>query len=249
MNQVVIGASIDAMRWAFKHDTSVVHTGLRMPHRFTGQLDEYTHLVFCLSLAGKVKKVSQIRITDDGLRLTLPRSVKVLTNTEYVFFDEEVVGMPANEAQQTYEVLDWISVRSGMKHPHDIIRPAKDKNFVSHIYFYPSERISGNHDLKDACAVSYLSEEQLTLLEYSELMSRFETELLMLEHGIEGSGNGTGRTLPLKLESSHREVFPLLSNRHRELPENFVWSEEFIDKYPRSSNNYLNYLMSGVKGD
>ena len=136
-----------------------------------------------------------------------------------------------------------------MKHPHDIIRPAKDKNFVSHIYFYPSERISGNHDLKDACAVSYLSEEQLTLLEYSELMSRFETELLMLEHGIEGSGNGTGRTLPLKLESSHREVFPLLSNRHRELPENFVWSEEFIDKYPRSSNNYLNYLMSGVKGD
>lgn len=250
MNQVIIGATLGALRYAFKYNISVVYTSLKTPHRFTGFLEEYSHLVFCLSLAGKLTKCTQIRVVDETVRVTVARKVKIIDNSEFLLFDDDgVLGLPLkSNPHQIYEVLDWINVRSGMKHDFETVT-SKYNDLVSRIHFYPSDRIAGNHKLKDACAVSYLTETQLEEFEYSELMSRFKTEEIMLECGITGSGNGVGRTMPIRLESSHREKFPMFPNEYEALPDNFITNLEKIKKCPKSQSSYLNYLMLGVRGD
>ena len=252
MNQVILGATINSLRHAFKTNTSVIYHSLRVPHRFSdGDLEEFSHLTFCLSLSGKMKKASQIRIVDDGLRLTVGRKTSIVKETEFLFFDDVgIIGLPpkANRGFMTYEVLDWISVRSGMRHDFETLL-GLENGFVDRIHFYPSDRIDGNHNLKDACAISYLTEKQLESFEFSELMSRFATEAVMVEYGITGSGNGVGRFMPIKTESSHRERFPVSRAEYAELPDSFVVSDEEVGKYPKSTSGYLNYLMSGVKGD
>jgi len=254
MNQVVIGATIDSLRYAFKHNISVIYTDIKTPHRFTGYLEEYTHLVFCLSLAGKLRKASQIRIVDEGVRATIGRTPQAFNDVEFLFFDDEgVSGLPpkSNKDPVLYEVLDWINVRSGMKHDFDVAlgKSCGTFGFLDRIHFYPSDRIDGNHNLKDACAVSYLTEKQLEEFEYSELMSRFKTEEVMIDCGITGSSNGVGRNLPIRLESSHREKFPMSDNRYEGLPDNFIIDFKYITNYPTSVNSYLNYLMLGVRSD
>ena len=252
MNQAVLGATINSLRYAFKTNTSVIYESLRVPHRFSGgDLEEFSHLAFCLSLSGKMKKASQIRIVDDGLRLTVGRKASVIKDTEFLFFDDAgVSGLPPrlNRDSMIYEVLDWINVRSGMKHEFETLW-GFENSFVERVHFYPSDRIDGNHNLKDACAVSYLTEKQLEDFKFSELMSRFATELAMAECGITGSSNGVGRFMPIKLESSHREKFPVSRAEYADLPEGFVVSDEETGEYPKSESGYLNYLMSGVKGD
>ena len=87
-----------------------------------------------------------------------------------------------------YLCYDWIAFNSGGKHNIDFINT--DDDFVKDIWFYPSERIDGNTKVKDACIVSYLTDEQLTDFNYSETMARFKMLHEMKERGMKGRQNG-----------------------------------------------------------
>ena len=66
-----------------------------------------------------------------------------------------------------FKVIDWVNIRSGMVHEHDTLEDT-ESSFVNKIYFYPSERIDGNHDKKDLVAVSYMNKKQIDSIEYSD---------------------------------------------------------------------------------
>jgi hypothetical protein len=259
MQELVVGCTIGALRHAFERDLPLVYLNPSPPHRFggadgAGAVEEWHHLYFCLSLAGRIKfgnKVSQIRVLDEGLRLTVGHNVHVVhASTFLVFDDKDIEGLPpAERSDLLNEVLDWIDVRSGMKHELHRIH-VYDSPFIVGVNFYPSDRIDGNHNLMDVCTISRLTDEQLQEFEYSELITRVKTEEIMRLAGIKGTSNGGGRFLPLRLESRKREVYSWGTRTYSDLPDGFeIMGLVASLKYPPSKSGYLNYLIKGVQCD
>ncbi len=252
MKRLIIGANIEALRHSFEHDVPLVYLNACPPHRFTGYREEWHHLYFALSLAGKIKfadKVSQIRLDGENLRITVGHHVHKISDTTFYIFDAGNIENfpPPLPSKSLNEVLDWIDVRSGMKHKFDLIHIYH--KFIKSINFYPSDRIDGNHQLKDVCVVSHMSDEQLDDFNCSELVTRLKAEEIMKQAGIRGAGNGVGRYLPVRLESRNREVVSLRPKTYISLPSTVKINEQKSYQYPSSKNSYLNYLLESVDYD
>jgi hypothetical protein len=179
----------------------------------------WEHLYFCLSLAGLnplADKVSSIRIEDNRIRVFTykARSATINANKVIVFNPTGISGMPSPKIipEKKYKVYDWINVRSGLKHKYDLIQDP-DADFVQKIFFYPTDRIDGDQIYKDACAVSYMTEAQLTDPDNSDINARFKVRYMMRLAGLRGPKNGYDskdptkqKYRPLRIESSHREI-------------------------------------------
>ena len=201
----------------------------RKGHVWTGasKLSLYRHLIFTLSLSGLLpygNKVQKLSIEGGHLKVvTGPHGVFKIRYDQLIVFDEEdIVGLPGflKEEEKKYKVIDWINVRSGMTHPYDYFKT--EDEFVNELYFYPSDRIDGNHiDKKDLVTVSHLSREQLVDVDYSDFYVRFKVEKLMKEAGVMGRKNGYVANNPqkrsyraLKIEPFRREVMCETRNKH-----------------------------------
>jgi len=66
------------------------------------------------------------------------------------------------------------------------------------MWFYPSDRIDGRTPVKDVCAVSLLTAEQIKDFNYSETMARFKLLHEMEVRGLKGPSNGYGPNGKLK---------------------------------------------------
>ena len=111
--------------------------------------------------------------------------------------------------EHSYTCYDYIAFNSGGKHEVDFIHT--DDDFISEIWFYSSDRIDGNTPVRDACAVSKLTESQLLDFDYSETMARFKVLKIMKDNGMRGklSGytkKGTPRHYDFRTTSIRRET-------------------------------------------
>jgi hypothetical protein len=106
-----------------------------------------------------------------------------LRNIEYEYLEEK-----------EFVVYDWINIRGGCKHEYDILESKDD--FVRRIFFYPSDRIDGNNNFKDAVAISHLNEDQLADYNFSDTMARFKVKKIMKDAGIRGPKNGLNPNYP-----------------------------------------------------
>ena len=246
---LVYGGSLDALSYAFQKGYPLVYSVPVPPHQFkNGGVDRqrWFALHFLLGTAGLLPlstKVSSARLADDMLSVTTTNSkiYKITFDKLHVVDSDGLVGLPApTSTSDEFEVLDWINVRSGMVHPHDVIH-----GDLVNVWFYLSKRIDGNRNKKDACVISRLTKQQLSSFEHSEAIIRLKLAEEMQLAGIKGMGNGAGRHLSIKLESSHRQVFPLTKNQYPEVPH-----VEFIqDEVPflnASECAYLNKLSEQV---
>jgi hypothetical protein len=104
----------------------------------------------------------------------------------YYFGDSGTSGMVREKSfdEDTYICYDYIAFNKGGKHEIDYIHTGDD--FVSEIWFYPSDRIDGNTPVRDACAVSKLTREQLISFDFSETMARFKVVHEMENRGMKG---------------------------------------------------------------
>tara|TARA_B100000575_G_scaffold294027_1_gene307631 strand:+ start:2092 stop:2970 length:879 start_codon:yes stop_codon:yes gene_type:complete len=150
----------------------------------------WERLLFLLSLNGNVPLSDMCKtIRWDGNSLMCSNDYKRILDlsfeTCYFFGDDGCQKLVdhKNEAELFY-VYDWIAFNSGGKHDMDLIQ-TKD-SFVSKIWFYPSDRIHGNTAVKDACAISTLSKEQIIDFDFSETMARFKTIYEMESRGMKG---------------------------------------------------------------
>ncbi len=110
---------------------------------------------------------------------------------------------------------DYIAFNKGGKHEIDFINT--DDDFVNKIWFYSSDRIDGNTPVRDACAVSKLTAEQLNDFDFSETMARFKTLKIMKDHGMRGPQNGytpkgTPRHYNFRTTSIRREIRSIENN-------------------------------------
>ena len=144
--------------------------------------------------------------------------------------------------EHSYMCYDYIAFNSGGKHEVDFIHT--DDDFISEIWFYSSDRIDGNTPVRDACAVSKLTESQLLDFDYSETMARFKVLKIMKDNGMRGklSGytkKGTPRHYDFRTASIRRETC-----RRR----NGLTPENYNIKINTDSEERMLRLLSNVQG-
>lgn len=118
--------------------------------------------------------------------------------TCHYFYDQNASNF-VNEktlASDKYICYDWIAINRGGKQEIDLIETADD--FTKEMWFYPSDRIDGRTSIKDVCAVSILTEQQISDFNYSETMARFKLVHEMEKRGMKGPSNGYGPNGKLK---------------------------------------------------
>jgi len=152
----------------------------------------WERLLFLLSLNGKVPLANLCHgIRYDGDRVVCSNEYSKIMEFKFkecaYFGDRKSAGFVTQKAldEDSYICYDYIAFNKGGKHQIDYIKTSDD--FVSEIWFYSSDRIDGNTPVRDACAVSRLTAEELLHFDYSETMARFKVVHEMESKGMKGT--------------------------------------------------------------
>ena len=180
--------------------------------------------MFLLSLGGNIittKDVANLRLFEDKIIISNEYSKIMELGFEkcYYYGDDGAQGFvqKVDLDEEIYMCYDYIAFNSGGKHEIDFIHTGDD--FVSEIWFYSSDRIDGNTPVRDACAVSKLTESQLRDFDYSETMTRFKVLKIMKDNGMRGKQNGytkkgTPRHYDFRTTSIRRET-SIIENEYK----------------------------------
>tara|TARA_R110000824_G_scaffold160957_2_gene335956 strand:- start:2418 stop:3299 length:882 start_codon:yes stop_codon:yes gene_type:complete len=187
--------------------------------KLVGQPKEllWERLLFLLALNGNAPLSNLCHsIRYDGNRVVCSNEYSKIMEfkfNECIYFgDDKSTGFATQKGldEHIYICYDYIAFNRGGKHEVDHIHTGDD--FVSEIWFYPSDRIDGNTPVKDACAVSILNEEQLLNFDYSQTMARFKVIHEMENRGLKGRFSGEHTTAgnpkhyKFRTTSLHRET-------------------------------------------
>ena len=155
----------------------------------------WERLLFLMSLKGNVPLSNLCHnIRYDGERVVCSNEYSKIMEFRFdkchYFGDKNSIGFieKTNLDEETYICYDYIAFNSGGKHEIDFIHTGDD--FISEIWFYSSDRIDGNTPVRDACAVSKLTSDQLNDFDFSETMARFKVMQTMKDNGMRGPQNG-----------------------------------------------------------
>ena len=230
-DKVIIGGSLEALEKAYSTGLPILCIPRPPNYLLSDSLELWKRLAFFLSVSGQMPlgdNIKNLRISEEEREIKCftnnSKIIKVSYQEAHVFDDYMVEGLPtpSRQAKKEFLVLDWINVRRGQRHPYDFIED-EDSNFVKRIIFYPTARNTARRpDLKDACAVSFLTGKQLSNLDYSESYTFLKARDMMKLAGVKGNKNGiqasTGGIAyqSLKIEVSHREVIPQDSNEYED---------------------------------
>tara|TARA_A100001015_G_C14946298_1_gene694797 strand:+ start:226 stop:1128 length:903 start_codon:yes stop_codon:yes gene_type:complete len=219
----------------------------------------WERLLFLLSIDSKVplsNLATKIRKNNDNSISCFNEYSKIAEfkfDKCYYFGDNNIDGILQQKkvAEKKYICYDWIAFNRGGKHDIDYIQTEDD--FVKEIWFYPSDRIDGNTSIKDACAVSYLTDKQINDFNYSETMARFKTIHEMELRGMKGKFNGYGkngkpkhykfRTTSIHRERSEQTNQHKAESTHIEIP--LDSEKDMLQNLPTASvafNRFLKYL-------
>jgi hypothetical protein len=189
----------------------------------------WERLMFLLNLDGKVPLANLCTsMRFDGEHLICSNEYSKIGTLNFsncfYFGDDNISGLVKEKelANPTYTCYDWIAFNSGGKHEIDYMWVGDD--FVKEIWFYSSDRMCGNSPVKDACAVSALTQDQLSEFDYSETMARFKMISEMEKRGMKGRQNGYStngnpkhykfRTTPIR-RTKRRDPMEIISKDDR----------------------------------
>lgn len=226
LDKLVIGSSPLAVKYANSHNLPIIINSNSSPMFYEETLSQWSSDLFEISLRGQAlfgSEVKTVRIVENVASVTHATFRTDIEFNKCFIFDDQNLFLE-NELLKSEKlkskVVDWVSVRSCAEHFTDNI--FIDSDFVKEVYFYKSDRISGNHNKRDAVCISYLTKEELKDFDFSDTMVRFKLEKLMLDNGISGTSRGidknTKKSYPrkIKLEVSEREVYHRIVNSYKE---------------------------------
>ena len=209
----------------------------------------WERLMFLLSLQGMspLGGLAETVRYDEGC-LTFSDKYSKLIDVHFdecVYFGDEGGDqiLKINLDPDRYICYDWIAFNRGGKHEIDYIETSDD--FIKQMWFYPSDRIDGSTLIKDACAVSHLTQEQLTHFDYSETMARFKTVSEMEARGMKGKFNGygpNGRPKYYKFRTS------CIGRRVERAPQEIAFAPGRFRNSERSQDDMLKLLGRSSRG-
>jgi len=223
IEKLVIGSDMESFKFSKTEGIPCLFISNKQKYPFFYEehtMQEFLDIIFELSAAGMIpfgNLIDKMRldIEDKVLNVFIgPKKYVIKYNKLYIFSDEELDGLPAPiEKNCTYRVLDWLNLGVKAGYYEDIRTP---DNFVNLLHFYPSKRNHKN-GFCDAVAISLMTEEQLSDINWSDSYSRLKTKKLMKEAGIVGTKMGGNRHRPLEATLLKREVIPIFKNKYQEL--------------------------------
>ena len=254
-NRIVIGSDLRSLEYAFRTNSTLIQNTQNSPHVFEkDELKRWNEYLISMSLAGKLpitKKIESARVDEGQLIVSLERSRPVRYTFEklVIFSTHGVSGVEIEKKKGKKKVIDWFNVKSGMNHQIDKINTESD--FVKEILFYPSIRMSGvDKNKKDLVAISFMKEEQLHDVEYSDSYVRLKTLSLMKEEGIQGNSHGKNKRHPIQIEHNKREIRDLGEIINIITPNNSTTcSYEDLKLENFSSDTYLSRVGKYFIGD
>jgi len=157
--------------------------------------DVWERMLFLLGLDGKLPLSNLCHtLRFDGDRVACANEYSRILEFKFsecfYFGDRQSTGFAQEKAldEKRYVCYDYIAFNKGGKHEVDHIHTGDD--FVGEIWFYPSDRIDGNTPVRDACAISTLTTQQIKDFNFSETMARFKTIHEMEKRGMKGAFAG-----------------------------------------------------------
>lgn len=199
----------------------------------------WEHLLFILGLKGLVpfsNLCSSLRF-DDNI-LTGHSDYAKLRSINFgvcYYFDEHATYnlLACEDNPRIYHTYDRLAFIRGGKHHLDLIQ--SEELFCNKVWFYPTPRIDGKSSIKDACAFSILSEEQIDDFDFSETMARLVVLQKMKDLGLKGPRNGYQYNGSIRYRSFKVEAL----NRYKFLSSPPVWLEADSIKVPQISEEEL----------
>ena len=261
----MIGGNLSALIYSYTNNIPCIINKPTPPQHFEkveeqAQVDLWNKLYFLLSLAGLNlfgDQVHYIRINKNEIAVTNLNSKVIKINFEkaIVFDDENMTGLPMSieelyKTKNKFIVLDWMTARSCMVHDFEHFHVEED--FVKDIYFYPTDRVMGNHpNQKDLVVVSHLTAEQLQDFDYSDTYVRFKVLKILKEKGFKGRTNGLLNEkriyYPLDLKVEKREVKKFRMNLYdntNKIEFKYATPQELLTlESTKSYQAKLNYLL------
>jgi hypothetical protein len=165
----------------------------------------WDRLSFILSLSGHIiipNTLANLRRVDGHLVVVTKGNKRIKLHSENIVeFD--------NINNKSIKMVDWFDVRSGNNHNHNIIKDPND-TFINEVHFYTSKRLGRNRNMKDIFAISNLTREEATNVNYGEGIARLKVISMMKEAGIKGQSNGFNKAgkrqhFAIKIEHVHRQ--------------------------------------------
>tara|TARA_R110002074_G_scaffold116903_7_gene248486 strand:- start:10071 stop:11003 length:933 start_codon:yes stop_codon:yes gene_type:complete len=158
----------------------------------------WERLLFLLSLDGNVPLSNLCHsMRYDGEKITCSNEYSKIAEIGFdrcIYFEQEISGLDIKRklADNRYMCYDWVAFHKGGKHEIDYFKT--DDEFVSEVWFYPSDRIDGNTKIKDACIKSFIDNDSVNDFNFSETMARFKLVHEMESRGMKGKFNGYGKS-------------------------------------------------------
>ena len=191
----------------------------------------WNKLFFNLSLNGLVlcpNQPTSSRLSKNSFTCFYDTTSEVIKFEKAVIFDGSNISGIKTTYKKDLQVLDWMNIRSGSKQKKQIdLLESKDK-FVNEVLFYTSKR-SGNTKYKDCVAVSYLSKDQLRMVEYTDTYAMFKVRRMMKAAGLKGTANGFYDQYPEKKRHYDIRIDPT----KREI------NKMIVSCYPEEENNSI----------
>tara|TARA_Y100000114_G_scaffold64604_1_gene59168 strand:+ start:915 stop:1790 length:876 start_codon:yes stop_codon:yes gene_type:complete len=205
----------------------------------------WERLYFLLSMEGLIplsNLCDTIRYTGDSLVCSseYDKLCEIIFDKCYYFGDNRTYKLITARKKQNarYKVFDRIGFNTGGKHHIDYMESSDD--FVSKVWFYSSDRICGNTGVKDACALSILTDEQLNSSSFTQTMTNFKLLDLLKKNGLKGRVYGYNK----HGESLHRSFKTHTIRRDKVLIDTPEWDETTNVKKINLSTSELIKLAS-----
>lgn len=183
---VVIGADIDAVEFAYKNNFHLLKNRVPYHHSYEGIEEPWASMCYDLYARGMcpfVDKISKIRVDQND------KTIKVITGHNtfeicydnlHVFDSENVGGVENNKELVHYRVVDWFDCKG--LYDLSCKQIISDDDFVNKVMFFKSRRIDGNQRYLDLLCESFLTDSQLKSFEYSDTMVRFKVRDMLKKH-------------------------------------------------------------------
>jgi hypothetical protein len=239
---------IDFPVYLFNHDPIKIEMqSIEGPVHFgTPKIELWSRLIFIMSAAGRLPFG-----TKDVTIRQKEKSVTIKTKSRNYYYEVGEVKKIKN-THSRFQAFDWIDVRSCGENNLEYVKTKE--NFISEIFFYPSQRHGTHKTTFDILAISDLTAGELEKFDYCETMARIRVRGALANLGIKGPRNGKNPTYPrspekykyapIKLEHNHREIRAIKTNNSEQdivnqfLKENNSLSEDsYLYRFSRRISN------------
>jgi len=200
---VVVGADLDAARFAYDNKCPLIKNRSPHHHSYEDAEQEWAEKIYQLyemTLVPFTDKSNNIRVYPEEkiLKVFTDRSVYTVRYEKlHLYDDENVEGVSLNRELLHYRVVDWFDCRG--LYDLDFSEITTDDKFVNIIKLFKTRRIDGNQKYLDLLCESFLSDKQLKNFDYSDTMARFKVAGLLKERGVAKP----------RLSLWKREVYPI----------------------------------------